>query len=171
MVLYAPRRFGKTSLVFQSIEELEKLGFICVYFDCMPIFSPESFVRLYAKALAAKQSNLQKFAQTVSSLIKAVRLELSFGQDGMPEFSLDFAGEKVDETTISQLLDLTEKIAGTNQRVIVFLDEFQEVEKLSNINFEALLRSKMQQQTSPLIQEKRYTSFFLRQIFRIISNY
>ncbi|MDL2228054.1 ATP-binding protein [Bacteroidales bacterium OttesenSCG-928-K03] len=145
MVLYAPRRFGKTSLVFRVIEKMEKEGYICIYFDFMPVFSVESFVRLYSKALAEKQSNLQKFVKLFSSSIKNIRPTLSFDRDGLPEFSIDFVGEKVDETTISELLDLTEKIAG-NKRIIVFFDEFQEVEKISKINFEALLRSKIQQQ-------------------------
>jgi AAA+ ATPase superfamily predicted ATPase len=147
LVLYAPRRFGKTSLVFKAIEELEAQGFICIYFDFMPVFSPESFVRLYAKALATKQTNLQKFAQTFASIVKNIRPILGFGADGSPEFSIDFAGLSVDETIISQLLDVPEKLANvTKKRVIVFFDEFQEVEKLSNINFEGLLRSKIQQQ-------------------------
>ena len=59
--------FGKTSLVFKAIEQLEKAGFICVYFDFMPVFSPESFVRLYSKALSERQSNLNKFAQMFES--------------------------------------------------------------------------------------------------------
>lgn len=146
MVLYAPRRFGKTSLVFKTMEQLEHAGFVCVYFDFMTVFSPESFVRLYSKAFSAKQSNLGKFAQTFGSFIKTSRPILTFGQDGMPEFSIDFAGNPVDETIVSQLLDMPETLAGSNKRVIVFFDEFQEVEKLKNINFEALLRSKIQQQ-------------------------
>ncbi|MDR3267438.1 MAG: ATP-binding protein [Tannerella sp.] len=147
LVLYAPRRFGKTSLVFRAIEELEVQGFICIYFDFMPVFSPESFVRLYTKALSAKQSNLQKFAQTFATVIKNLRLVLSFDAEGKPEFSVDFAGSSVDETTISQLLDMTESLSGgTDKRVIVFFDEFQEAEKLNNIHFEGLLRSKIQQQ-------------------------
>jgi AAA+ ATPase superfamily predicted ATPase len=145
IVLYAPRRFGKTSLVFKAIEHLEKAGFICIYFDFMPVFSPESFVRLYTKALSAKQSNLNRFAQIFSSIIKNIRPVLNFGQDGMPEFSIDFANTVVDETIISQLLDIPETLAEKNKRVIVFFDEFQEVTKLNNINFEALLRSKVQQ--------------------------
>jgi AAA+ ATPase superfamily predicted ATPase len=64
----------------------------------------------------------------------------------MPEFSIDFANVVVDETVISQLLDMPEILAGKNKRVIVFFDEFQEIRKLSNIHFEALLRSKIQQQ-------------------------
>ncbi|GAB6012418.1 AAA family ATPase [Viscerimonas tarda] len=146
LALYAPRRFGKTSLVFKAIEKLEKQGFICVYFDFMPVFSPESFVRLYTKALSAKQSNLEKFAQTFASIVKNIRPLLSFNTEGIPEFSIDFAGSTVDETLISQLLDMPEKMAGANKRALVFFDEFQEVEKLSGINFEGLLRSKIQQQ-------------------------
>jgi len=146
MVLYAPRRFGKTSLIFKAIEELEKQGFVCIYFDFMPVFSAESFVRLYSKALSEKQSNLQKFASTFASIIKTIRPILTFGQDGMPEFSIDFADVKVDETLVSQLIDMPEILAGEKKRVIVFFDEFQEVEKLKNINFENLLRSKIQQQ-------------------------
>ena len=146
IVLYAPRRFGKTSLIFKVMEQLEKTGFICIYFDFMPVYSSESFVRLYTKALSAKQLNLNKFARTFAAIIKNIRPILTFGQDGSPEFSIDFANVKVDETLVSQLLDMPEQLAGKNRRVIVFFDEFQEVEKLKSINFEALLRSKVQQQ-------------------------
>jgi len=146
IVLYAPRRFGKTLLVFRIIEQLEKKGFICVYFDFMTVFSPESFVRLYTKALSEKQSSLDRFARIFSSIIKTIRPLMTFGNDGMPTLSIDFANAVVDETVISQILDMPELLAGKNKRVIVFFDEFQEAAKLKNINFEALLRSKVQQQ-------------------------
>ena len=146
MVLYAPRRFGKTSLVFNVIEQLEPLGFVCIYFDFMPVFSPESFVRLYTKAFSAKQPNLNKFAGIFTSIIKNIRPVLTFGQDGSLDFSIDFANTEINETVISQLLDMPEHLADKKKRVILFFDEFQEVEKLKNIHFEALLRSKIQQQ-------------------------
>jgi AAA+ ATPase superfamily predicted ATPase len=146
MILYAPRRYGKTSLVFRVIEQLEKQGFLCIYFDFMPVFSMDSFVRLYTKTLSKKISNPSKFVQNVLSTIKNIRPILTFGQDGSPEFTIDFANTEIDETVVSLLLDLPEKLAGKNKRVIVFFDEFQEVEKLKNINFEALLRSKIQHQ-------------------------
>ena len=130
MVLLAPRRFGKTSLVFNVIERLERRGFLCVYFDFMPVFSPESFVRLYTKALSAKMPNLKRFAQIFASTIKSIRPVLTFGKDGKAEISIDFANAEVDETVIAKLIDLPEQIAGKSRRVIVFFDEFQEVEKL-----------------------------------------
>ena len=145
IVLYAPRRFGKTSMIYKVIEQMEEAGFICIYFDMMPVFSPESFVRLYTKALSKKQSSLDKFAKTFIEIVKNIRPVISFGQDGKPELSVDLANTVVDETVISQLLDLPELVAGKDKRVIVFFDEFQEVKKMENIKFEALLRSKVQQ--------------------------
>jgi AAA+ ATPase superfamily predicted ATPase len=147
MVLYASRRFGKTSLIFHVIEEMEKENFICIYFDFMPIYSVESFVRLYTKAISAKQSNIRKFAKSFSSLIKNIRPVISFNDSGEQEFSIDFANTTIDETVIADLFDITEIIAGKNKRVIVFFDEFQEVEKLNRVNFENLLRSKIQKQS------------------------
>jgi AAA+ ATPase superfamily predicted ATPase len=147
MVLYAPRRFGKTSLVFQVIEQMEKDGFMCVYFDFMPIYSVESFVRLYTRAISAKQSSISKFAKNFAAIIKNIRPVVSFNESGEQEFSIDFVRSAIDETTVSGLFDLTETIGGTNKRVVVFFDEFQEVEKLQSINFENLLRSKIQKQS------------------------
>ncbi|GMO55005.1 MAG: ATP-binding protein [Termitinemataceae bacterium] len=146
MVLYAPRRFGKTSLVFQVMEELQKKNCTCIYFDFMPVYSPESFVRLYAGVLSTKQSSLTKFTQIFTQAIKSIRPTLGFNSDGIPEFSIDFANKTVDETVVGELLDMPEKICASGKRMIVFFDEFQECEKLSSINFEQLLRSKIQHQ-------------------------
>jgi len=146
MVMFAPRRFGKTSLVFNVIEQLEKQGYLCIYFDFIPVFSQDSFVRLYTRALSAKMSNLNRFVQIFTSTIKSIRPVLTFGQGGSPELSIDFANTEIDETVISQLLDMPEHLATNKKRVLVFFDEFQEVERFRNINFEALLRSKIQQQ-------------------------
>lgn len=146
LILYAPRRFGKTSLIFNVIEKLEKDGYICIYFDFMPVYSPESFVRLYSKTIAGKQSDLQTFLQTFVSVVKRIRPVLGMGDNGSPEFSIDFAGNAVDESIVAQVLDLPDNLAKNNKRVLVFFDEFQEIDKLQNINFEQLLRSRIQQQ-------------------------
>ena len=148
MVLYAPRRFGKTSLVFKAMEQLEKKHIICIYFDFMTVYSPESFVRLYAKALAAKQTNLEKFVKTFASTIKNIRPILGFNAEGVAEFSLDFVNAAIDDTVVAQLLDMPETLGGKKNKVVVFFDEFQESAKLKNINFENLLRSKIQQQSN-----------------------
>jgi AAA+ ATPase superfamily predicted ATPase len=144
MVLYAPRRFGKTSLVFHVIEKLEKQGYICIYFDFTSIYTPEAFVTSYARTLAKKQGSLEKFASSVLSFVKNVRPFLSLSSEGSPELSLDFARTGADATIISDVVDLTEKIATDKKRIIVFFDEFQAVERMKDINFEGILRSRIQ---------------------------
>ena len=47
IVLFAPRRYGKTSLVFRAMQQMEQNGISCVYLDLMPVYSLESFAELY----------------------------------------------------------------------------------------------------------------------------
>src|ERR1035437_2595603 len=73
LVLFAPRRYGKTSLVFRAIEQLELLGFRCIYLDLLPVYSIETFLNLYISAIGKKQSNLQKLVQSISTIVKNIR--------------------------------------------------------------------------------------------------
>jgi uncharacterized protein len=146
LVLFAPRRYGKTSLVFRSIEELEKLGYICVYFDFMPVYSRESFIEAYSKAILYRQNNLQKAIKKIAGLIKGIRLKLVFDQIGNPEFSIDFTEDKISEKTLEDIIDLPESLTSGNKKYIIVFDEFQEINKLNDENFEKLLRSKIQNQ-------------------------
>jgi uncharacterized protein len=146
LVLFAPRRFGKTSLVFRAIEELEKLDFICIYFDFMPVYSRESFIEAYSKAIISRQSILQNAVKKIAALIKGIRPKLVFDQLGHPEVSLDFMEDKISEKTLGDILDLPENLASESNRYIIVFDEFQEISKLNGENFEKLLRSKIQQQ-------------------------
>ncbi|MCL5031589.1 MAG: ATP-binding protein [Bacteroidetes bacterium] len=144
LVLFAPRRFGKTSLVFRAIEELEKKGFICIYFDFMPVYSRESFIEAYSKAIISKQGNFQKAVKALAKFVKGISPKLVFNQAGNPEFSINFIENKINEKTLGEILDLPENLASAGKRFIVVLDEFQEINKLNGENFEKLFRSKIQ---------------------------
>lgn len=148
LVLYAPRRFGKTSLVIRAIEELEQKGFTCIYFDMMRAFSIESFIEFYAKAVAKKQTSMQKFLKIFSETVKNIRPVLTADESGMPEFSIDFVRSIVDVNNLIALLELPEKMADNKKKILIFFDEFQEVEQFEKYNFEKILRSVVQQQTN-----------------------
>ena len=111
-MLFAARRFGKTSLVFHAIEELEKKGFICIYFDFMPIYSRESFIEVYSKAIISRQGNIQKAVKAFvpQDGIKGISPKLVFNQAGNPEFSMDFTESKTNEKTLGDILDLPENL-------------------------------------------------------------
>jgi AAA+ ATPase superfamily predicted ATPase len=146
IVLFAPRRYGKTSLVFKVIEELELQDIQCIYFDFMPVFSIESFVTNYLEAIKKKQTNLQKFIQTFAGVIRNIRPKLTFDLSGNPEFGIEFLEQTISSQTLSDVLDLPEKMSENGKRLVVVFDEFQEITKFDKFNFESLLRSKIQQQ-------------------------
>ena len=95
LVLFAPRRFGKTSLVFRAIEELEKICYICLYFDFMPVYSRESFIEAYSKTILAKQNNLERAVKSMATWVKGIRPKIVFDQSGIPEFMMDFTDDIV----------------------------------------------------------------------------
>lgn len=148
VVLSAPRRYGKTSLVMKVIDELTALGFVCVYFDFMTVYSRESFIEVYTKAFLAKQNNMSLALKTFAKFVKGIRLKLSFDQNSSPELTLDFVESKISEKTLDTVIDLPEKFSTGKTKYIIIMDEFQDIDKLNGENFEKLLRSKIQHHTN-----------------------
>jgi len=146
LVLFAPRRYGKTSLVFRAIEQLELLGFRCIYLDLLPVYSIETFLNLYISAIGKKQSNLQKLVQSISTILKNIRPKITFDAHGNPELGIDLVENKVSIETLSEVIDLPERLFPSGNKTIVVFDEFQEITKLNKYGIENLLRSKIQQQ-------------------------
>jgi len=152
LVLYAPRRYGKSSLVMKAAEELERLGYCCIYFDFMPIYSRESFITAYSKAVLdigwkgknTLKRNWNKSLQTIADLIKGIRPSLSFDADGKPEVSLHVTETNISDETIDSVIDLPEKLTGSDKKTIMILDEFQDVRKLNGESFESIMRSRIQ---------------------------
>lgn len=144
LVLYAPRRYGKTSLVMKAIREFETMGYVCIYFDFMTVYSRESFVEGFSKTLLAKQGNLQKALEFFAKFVKGIKPSITFDNSGMPEIAINFSEQVISDHTIDTVIDLPEKLATPEKRYIIVMDEFQDIEKLNGESFENLLRSKIQ---------------------------
>ena len=145
IVLLAPRRYGKTSLVFKVMEELEKQNIVCVYFDMMPVYSLESFVELFTQALYRKQTAKEKFMGMVSKL-RNIRPKLTFDPVGNADFSIDIMEPRISSATVAEVLELPEKMSQDGRRVVVVFDEFQEIRRFDKFGLESLMRSKIQLQ-------------------------
>lgn len=144
LVLYAPRRYGKTSLVMQAIEALENKGFTCIYFDFMTVYSRESFMEVFSKAFLATQSNVKQALAVFSKFVKGIKPTISVDGDGKPEFSITFTESTVTDKTLEFVIDLPHRLATQQKRYIIIMDEFQDITKLNGENFEGLLRSRIQ---------------------------
>lgn len=152
IVLYAPRRYGKTSLVIKAMREMENDDYQCIYLDIMTVYSRESFIETYSKAILVSQSQWKKTLKIFSDLIKGIKPSLSFDRSGNPEFSIDFIESKVSDVTLEAVIGLPGKLADHQHPFIIIMDEFshqrlpleQDIQKLNGENFEDLLRSKIQ---------------------------
>lgn len=145
IVLYAPRRYGKSSLVKKALKELNIDGFITVYLDFMPIYSRDLFIKSYSKLIAENENNpIEKTVKKISKLIRGIVPSISFNQQGNPEFSFSYiqGAEKVE--TLEDVINLPEKFATTKKKWIIAFDEFQEITKLNGESFEKILRSLIQ---------------------------
>ena len=147
VTLYAPRRFGKTSLVKKALAELESEGFVTVYIDFMSIYSREKFIENYTSAIVQQNSSaINSIIAKISKFVSGIVPSVSFDSEGNPNFSVAFVKGENRDTTLKDAINLPEKLASENKKWIIAFDEFQEITNLNGDNFEKMLRSEIQHQ-------------------------
>ncbi len=112
------------------------------------IYSRDSFIENYSKAIMSKQGNIQKVVQKVADFVKGIKPIITFDTSGKPEFSINFRELHPSDSTIEDVIDLPEKLADDSSKYVIILDEFQEITKLNGEGFENILRSKIQMQSN-----------------------
>ena len=146
--LLAPRRYGKTSLIENVLNALQKEDILIAYVDLYWAASAQDFLELYAsKVMRGSKSIAGQAASFVKNLLPRLRPKLGFDPTGNPELSLDLSGSRVPES-VEELLNLPEKIAESEgKRFVVVFDEFQEIVKLNGGMLERQLRAAIQHHT------------------------
>jgi hypothetical protein len=153
VVVFAPRRYGKSSLVLRAAQEAVADGVLVGYCDLMRTPTKERFAAALAKTIWEDVAPPgAQLAERATSLFRGLRLRPSIEIDadtGSLRFSFDAArrrrGGDIDET-IERLLELPQDIANERKRrVALVLDEFQEVVKLDRA-FPNLMRAVFQTQ-------------------------
>ena len=147
-VLYGPRRYGKSSLVAEIIEELSSEGVLCVYMNMMDIASLGDFIVAYSKAVALKTAPVASMLKHLAGIFKRVRPVLCMGEDGKLELTLSFSASKPGTAELREALVLPEKLRPSGKRMLIVIDEFQEVAELGlGANFERVMRSVIENHT------------------------
>lgn len=140
--LFAPRKYGKTSLLVRALRDGERDGLIPILVDLYRISSMADvairFERAYSKQLkGALRSRVEDFLQKTG-------IGLSLGAYGISA-KLQL-GAKVDPLpALHALLDLPLRLEeGGGYRAFIALDEFQDVAKVPDLD--GLIRSHIQYQ-------------------------
>ena len=150
VVIASPRRYGKTSLVFQAMEELTREGVLVAYVDLMLSETKAELASALANTLydglVAPFDRAWKRAGDFFSRL-SLRPRFTVDESGKPVVELATAAAERDvDRILRELLALPGKIAEERQKpVAVVMDEFQEVVGMDR-HLPATMRSVFQQQ-------------------------
>ncbi len=153
VLVYGPRRYGKTSLVLRASELALADGVLVAYCDLMKTPTKERFAAALAKTIyddisAPSSQMLERAASIFRGLRVRPTMEID-PETGSLSFSFDASRRKrsgdIDDT-IEKLLELPQRLANERgRRAVLILDEFQEVVKLDK-SFPNLMRAIFQTQ-------------------------
>jgi len=150
VVVFAPRRYGKSSLVLRAAQRAVRSGGLVAYCDLMRTPTKEQFAAALARTIHEDLSSpADRTAEAAVRLFRGLRVEPSveLGSDGTVRFAFHPTRRRaqIDET-IERLLELPAEIATERKRrVVLVFDEFQEVVALDP-HFPNLMRAIFQLQ-------------------------
>lgn len=148
IVLYGPRRYGKSSLVAELTADLEKAGIPCVTLDVVKVPSIELFAASYVQKVYRKLAPVKFELRKIGTFLKSLRPKLTLDPTGETGISFDAEEREIGSEELTEILDLPQKLVERGKRAVIVLDEFQEVgELLPNDRFERVMRSVIQGHT------------------------
>ena len=151
VVIFAPRRYGKTSLVWRVRERLIADGVLVAQVNLMTTPTKEKLAEKLAKTIHEDVASVvyrarEKAAGVFRGLRITPRVTLD-PTDGSLSFGFE-AGQRPDDVdaTLERLLELPGELgADRDRRVCVIFDEFQEIVDIDP-NLPKLMRSVFQEQ-------------------------
>ena len=140
VTLIAPRRYGKTGLISNVFARLPS-EYTSVYLDIYSIKDLAGFTRALASAVfGALDSRMEKAMSVLAKFFKSCRPTATPQSDGTVKFSFDITSDNA-ETSLKEVF---EYLKARERRVVIAIDEFQQVREFPEEGVEALLRSYIQ---------------------------
>ena len=140
VTLMAPRRYGKTGLIKNVFHCLPK-DYAAIYVDIYDTSNLSEFTeRLAGAVLGVLDSAADKFASAIGRFFKSVRPTMTPDENGGVTFSFAVDREN-SEATLNGVFDY---LASKDRRIVIAIDEFQQIMEYPEKGTEALLRSRIQ---------------------------
>lgn len=147
VVLFSPRRFGKTSLVKRVQAGLAKKGVLTLYADFFGVRSVDDVAGRIAKSVYAFIYHHESLMKKALRLFTAIRPVLQPTPDGSVNLSVEIATPSIQgidllDKTLSDLGKFIE--ASKPKQLHIAFDEFQEITELKDRQIEGILRAHIQ---------------------------
>lgn len=136
LILISPRRYGKTSLIMKILKETKVPH---IYLDLQLITSPNDFAAQILKRIY----RIFPF-QKMKDFVKTFRVIPTVSVNPITgEVDVSFIKGLQEMAALEDVLNLVEKQGSSDRKIIVILDEFQEIFRI-NEGLDRMLRSVMQ---------------------------
>jgi AAA+ ATPase superfamily predicted ATPase len=147
--IYSPRRYGKSSLIFECINKIRSHAITC-YVDLFPTNSEEDYLRELAKKIAeATATTTKRLIDIAKTFFSSLAPTVTIGNDGNPVLKFGVNREGYVARIAEEILDVPQKIAENQEsQIVIVLDEFQEVSKYSDKKWQHKIRSYIQKHKS-----------------------
>ncbi len=148
-IIVSPRRWGKSSLVKHAAKKINSLDQRnkIVYLDLFQIRDEEEFyTRFSQEVIKATSNKLDDWIKSTKSFLGNVAPQITIGNDPLQDFTLSLNLKQRSESIVD-VLNLPERIAlQKGYKILVCLDEFQNISFFKNsLQFQKLIRSVFQQ--------------------------
>jgi AAA+ ATPase superfamily predicted ATPase len=146
--VYSERRMGKTSLVRRIMAQLPRKRFLCAYADLWPTDDEVSFAAAIAKAITESLGGTaNRMLQSARSWFGRMAPSITTDYEGNAKISFAMNRESGAGPQLDEVLSAPARIARRRKsRVVIVLDEFQQVLEYGGNRVERKLRSAIQDQ-------------------------
>ena len=145
VLLYAHRRYGKSSLIKQAFKKIreEKMDIGVFYVELYGTVSEQDFISRTFQALSQLESNFERLIHFFGNAAKNIKLNFTIDdKTGQTCLSPSF-GPSDQKIMLEELMGAIEKYSKKRKMAIAF-DEFQEVAGYTEEGFEKRIRSFIQ---------------------------
>jgi uncharacterized protein len=140
LLLVSLRRMGKTGLLFHVLEKLKKRGDACFYLDLLATTTAEAFtIALAREVIGNLEKPTEKWARQISTLFRNLVPVITFDNlSGQPSLELKLNQASMAVQTLEEIMVF---LGRQQKRIVLALDEFQQIANYQEGSFEATLRS------------------------------
>ena len=142
--LIAQRRIGKTGLIHRLFDEIktQKLPVIPVYADIFATRTLEDFVKVLSESIMSAIPEKSNIGKKFSKFIKNLRPIISYDPlTFAPQIQFTLQNEEEKVQTLKGLLTFLD---GQDEKILLAIDEFQQIREYPEKNVEAMLRTIIQ---------------------------
>jgi hypothetical protein len=142
--LVSPRRMGKTGLIYRLFEQINETGDVeTIYVDIYPARSLSDFVKLLAEAILVKFPEKTSIGKLFIEFIKGFKPLIGYDVlTGEPQIQISYQSDQEKEYTLQGLFRFLDM---QDTKIVLAIDEFQQITDFPEKNIEALLRTYTQQ--------------------------